>query len=69
MKPEKFNQIKEEIITQLSNIKYHGDLSDIGNEIGIIIGKHFDLDTLKREKYFFHGIEHGISLSDGTHPL
>jgi hypothetical protein len=44
------------------------DMADVGNEIGIAIGKFinnkdngFDLDSL------ISGIRHGVSLIDGTH--
>lgn len=62
---ENFKEINKEIVDTLSNIKYDGDLSDIGNEIGIIIAKYFDevndLDS------FIFGVKHGVSLTDGTH--
>lgn len=65
MKDFKFNIVKFELIEQLNKIKYKGDLSDIGNEIGIIIAKHFDEDNTVED--FIHGLKHGISLTDGTH--
>ena len=44
------------------------DLSDIGNEIGIAIGKYIDPNKLGYElESFIAGIKHGISLVDGTH--
>lgn len=64
----KFKKIKHEISCQLYDIDYDGDLSDLGNEIGVVLGKHikssikgYELDD------FIRGIKHGISLSDGTH--
>jgi len=42
------------------------DISDIGNEIGIAVGKHIVKLGLDKED-FIHGIKHGISLEDGTH--
>ena len=41
------------------------DIGDVGNEIGIAIGKYIKNEEDKR--YLIHGIEHGISLIDGTH--
>lgn len=41
------------------------DISDVGNEIGIAIGKYIKTEEDKRD--FIDGIEHGISLIDGTH--
>ena len=41
------------------------DISDVGNEIGIAIGKYIKTKEDKRD--LIDGIEHGISLIDGTH--
>jgi len=65
---EKFNKIKEDIKSQLDTIDYQGDLSDIGNEIGIILGHYIHENELGWElKSFFDGIKHGISLTNRTH--
>ena len=66
MTPKKFNKIKEEIANTLLSVKYSGDLSDLGNEIGVIIAKYFDKNNTKSD--FLHGLDHGVSLTDGTHP-
>lgn len=64
---EKFVKVVEEVILQLTNIEYtDGDIGDIGNEIGIAIGKCLDKDNTIED--FIHGIKHGVSLVDGTHP-
>lgn len=62
-------EIIKKLINDLSKIKnYNGDLSDVGNEIGIIIGDFIDIDKNGYNKEdFIHGIKHGISLKDGTH--
>jgi hypothetical protein len=61
--------IKKCIISQLENEIYNGDLSDLGNSIGQIIGKFIDENKQGYEKNsFLEGIKHGISLSNGTHP-
>jgi hypothetical protein len=58
-----------EIIDQLKSADYDiGDLSDIGNTIGIIIGKFICEDMGFEEDSFIHGFKHGVSLSNGTHP-
>lgn len=62
-----FHNITKEIIEQLNSIKYNGDLSDIGNEIGIVLGKYLSEDKGYELDSFFHGIKHGISLTKGTH--
>ena len=63
----KFEQVKKDIIEQLNTVEYEGDLSDIGNEIGIAIGKHISNDMGYEANDFIHGVKHGISLIDGTH--
>ena len=58
------DEITKQIISQLKNVKYtNGDISDLGNEIGIVIGR-LSKDDIKDFKM---GFSHGISLSDGTH--
>jgi hypothetical protein len=43
-------------------------MSDVGNEIGIIIAKYFnDEDNGWDVDSFITGLRHGISLIDGTH--
>jgi hypothetical protein len=43
-------------------------MSDIGNEIGIVIAKYFNKNKLGFElEDFIAGLKHGISLTDGTH--
>jgi hypothetical protein len=67
-----FEQIKIDIINQLSRMPYKvGDIDDIGNEIGIAIGKYTMLKNAEAigtsKSHFICGLEHGISLIDGTH--
>lgn len=62
---EKFVDIKENIKNQLDKVNYKGDLSDIGNEIGIAIGNYFDKENTVED--FISGLRHGISLVDCTH--
>ena len=62
---EKFDKVKEDIKDQLNQVKYEGDLSDIGNEVGIAIAKYIDEDNTIED--FIHGLRHGVSLVDGTH--
>lgn len=66
----KFRKINNAIIEQLKNAnntypKDIADLSDIGNEIGIIIAQYFTEEDTKQD--FISGLNHGISLTDGTH--
>ena len=70
---DKFIKINKAIIKQLKNAnntypENMGDLSDVGNEIGIVIAKYFDdQDGSFDKESFLSGLNHGISLTDGTH--
>lgn len=56
------NQIKEHV----EKVPYdNGDLSDIGNELGIVLGRY--IETEEEFKDFVTGLRHGISLTNGTH--
>jgi len=57
-------ELSVSIIKKLESLPDYYDPSDIGNEIGIIIGQHSDEDI----DSFKAGIDHGISLSKETHP-
>jgi len=59
--------INKQLIANLKNIKV-GDLSDIGNTIGTIIGNSLSSEMGFDKKSFMDGLEHGFSLTDGTHP-
>jgi hypothetical protein len=63
---EKFDNAIIDIVVHLTATQYKGDLSDIGNEIGIAIAKYIDEDNTIED--FIHGVKHGVSLMDGTHP-
>lgn len=67
MDEAKFRKAVEEISAGLLSIKYTGDASDIGNEFGILIGKHLDGDMGWDKDAVVSGVKHGISLTDGTH--
>ena len=43
----------------------NGDLSDVGNEIGIVLGNYIEKE--QDFKDLVHGLRHGISLTNGTH--
>lgn len=60
----------QKIVNDLKEIKVHpqGDLSDLGNEIGKIIGTYIDNQEIGYElDDLISGIEHGVSLTDETH--
>ena len=58
--------ITHELIEHLqkSRIPQGFDLGDLGNEIGILVGKYTQGDDLDS---FIAGIKHGVSLTKGTH--
>ena len=61
-----FTQILNRIKTQLDNVNYdNGDVSDVGNEIGIVLGDFITTESELQD--FITGIKHGMSLTNGTH--
>ena len=61
---EKLEEIKQDIICSLHDSRT-SDLSDIGNVIGIVIGKYIDNKNTIED--FICGLRHGVSLVDSTH--
>ena len=51
----------------MGGIKYYGDISDLGNEIGYAVGNVIKDMNEQETTDFIHGIRHGISLTNGTH--
>ena len=63
---DNFTHILNRIKTQLEKVNYdNGDMSDIGNEIGIVLGEF--ITTEEELNDFITGLKHGISLTNGTH--
>jgi hypothetical protein len=63
-----FQAVLKTIIFKLKTSTYNkGDISDIGNEIGIAVG--IALNDMKASEIseFIFGLKHGISLTNGTH--
>jgi hypothetical protein len=69
MEINEFKKVSLEISERLSALPYdNGDVSDIGNEIGIILGKYISDNLFGWEKDdLISGINHGISIANGTH--
>ncbi|MFA5587013.1 MAG: hypothetical protein WDA02_10925 [Saccharofermentanales bacterium] len=66
MKP--LDEIKKELVDFINENNIDVDFTDLGNTIGIIIGKYIN-DKMGFDKdSFIQGVKHGISLSDGNHP-
>ena len=56
------------ISTKLPALPYdNGDISDIGNEIGISVGSCVEGMTEEEINDFISGFRHGVSLTNGTH--
>lgn len=47
--------------------RYDGDFSDLGNEIGIVVGSLLKMGDDEIND-FITGFKHGVSLTNGTHP-
>ena len=53
------------LVARSEDIGYYGDISDFGNEVGVVVGQHFKKKQDIED--FITGLRHGISLVDGTH--
>ena len=63
-----FKEILNILASRLEQVTYqNGDLSDIGNEIGIQLGSILPGMTEEEVQDFIHGFKHGISLTNNTH--
>ena len=61
-----FTHILTQIKEHLEKVQYdNGDLSDVGNEIGIVLGRYIDKEQDLKD--FIQGLRHGISLTNGEH--
>ena len=65
--PEILKNIINELDTRRDTLKYIGDISDLGNEIGLIIGKQYPNMTPVEINELMIGLRHGISLTNSTH--
>jgi len=63
---DNFQHIIKQIREHMEKVSYeNGDLSDVGNEIGIVLGNY--IENEREFKDLVTGIRHGISLTNGTH--
>ena len=60
-------QVVSNLGKTMDTIKYYGDISDLGNEIGYAVGNTVKNMTERETRHFIFGIQHGISLTNGTH--
>ena len=63
----KLNFIANSLKESVNRMEYVGDLSDLGNEIGITVGYTYKDMTEEDIKDFISGFKHGVSLTNGTH--
>lgn len=63
-----FKKILNVVSSKLKIVKYgNGDISDLGNEIGIAVGTVIEQMTENEINEFISGFKHGVSLTNGTH--
>ena len=68
MRDINFKEVLNELSTDLLLVEYsNGDISDVGNEVGYILGSI--IQDMKEDdiKEFIMGFKHGVSLTNGTH--
>ena len=63
----KINDIANSLKVSTSGMNYIGDISDLGNEIGVVVGSAFKDMTDEDITDFIQGFRHGVSLTNGTH--
>ena len=63
----KLNYIANTLKEAVNRMEYTGDMSDLGNEIGITVGHAYENMTEENINDFISGFRHGVSLTNGTH--
>ena len=63
----KINDIANSLKVSTGGMNYIGDISDLGNEIGVVVGLAFKDMTDEDITDFIQGFRHGVSLTNGTH--
>ena len=56
-----------ELSEKQPEIFYDGDCVDFGNEVGYCLGHVLENMNEEQIRDFLHGLQHGISLTNGTH--
>lgn len=59
--------ITKDVASHLLSNNPKGDISDFGNEIGIVLAKYISDKTGYELESFISGVKHGVSLMKGTH--
>jgi hypothetical protein len=63
----KLNYIANTLKEGANRMEYTGDISDLGNEIGVTVGHAYKNMTEENINDFIFGFRHGVSLTNGTH--
>ena len=63
----KINDIANSLKVSTGGMNFIGDISDLGNEIGVVVGLAFKDMTDEDITDFIQGFRHGVSLTNGTH--
>ena len=63
----KLNYIANTLKETANRMEYTGDISDLGNEIGVTVGHAYKNMTEENINDFIFGFRHGVSLTNGTH--
>jgi hypothetical protein len=63
----KLNYIANTLKEAVNRMEYTGDISDLGNEIGVTVGHAYENMTEENINDFISGFRHGVSLTNGTH--
>ena len=65
--PVSLISITDKLKEKALEIKYIGDISDLGNEVGVVVGEFYKNMNEKEIEMFIQGFQHGVSLTNGTH--
>lgn len=65
--PVRLVSISDILKERALEMNYIGDISDLGNEIGTIVGKIYSDMNQEEINLFISGFKHGVSLTNGTH--
>lgn len=68
MENKEFKDVLYRLSQGLLTVEYtDGDISDVGNEVGFILGQILPNMSNEEITDFIHGFRHGVSLTNGTH--
>jgi hypothetical protein len=65
--PVSLVSITDSLKERALEIKYIGDISDLGNEVGITVGEFYKNMNENEIELFIQGFRHGVSLTNGNH--